>query len=215
MGHAIVGSRSVEPGLFADAWRPAGGPGFCGCSLSSRRIASALGVPASACGWPGGAAARATSPPQPPRHLARENTMPALEMVGQHMPAAKRRKVLGDRTNANTVSAAAKKALKKTMKKTKQKKAAKKTAKVGAQTTPTAAPPGPAAAAPLPAGWVVDVSRESGESYYRNTVTDDAQWEVPDVPAVDTSEAVEHVRTTLDELGAAGIHVIECVPPQP
>ena len=35
----------------------------------------------------------------------------------------------------------------------------------------------------LTAGWVVDVSRESGETYYRNTVTDHAQLAVPDAPA--------------------------------
>jgi hypothetical protein len=105
----------------------------------------------------------------------------------------RRRLALGDRTNAKELGVAPpKKVAKKVLKKSKR--VQKATAKE------------------LPDGWITDVSRTSGETYYRNTVTDDAQWEVPTEPAVraDHSPAIEHVHQTLRHLGDAGLRVIEC-----
>ena len=122
-------------------------------------------------------------------------------------PAAKnernkrRRVALGDRTNANELDAAPP-----------PKKVAKKFLKTKRSTG------GTQVAKNLPDGWVTDVSRTSGETYYRNTVTDDAQWEVPTEPAapINHTPAIEHVHQTLQHLGAIGIRVIECATlPQP
>ena len=140
------------------------------------------------------------------------HVVPMMQVYGEGLqraprPAAKnernkrRRVALGDRTNANELDAAPpKKVAKKLLKKTKRSTG------------------GTQVATNLPEGWITDVSRTSGETYYRNTVTDDAQWEVPTEPAVPINHtpAIEHVHQTLQHLGATGIRVIECAQlPQP
>ena len=50
---------------------------------------------------------------------------------------------------------------------------------------------------PLPDGWIREVSRTSGETYYRNTVTDEAQWEFPTRAAQEPS-----VPEQLDDQGS-------------
>ena len=59
----------------------------------------------------------------------------------------------------------------------------------------------------LPAGWAADVSTTSGEVYYRNEVTDEAQWEFPKSNAAEGAQAVERASETLRELGELGIKV--------
>ena len=130
----------------------------------------------------------------------RRDSVPATQ-------SSKRRRVaLTDRTNVNETKPqgvpARKRAKKKVVKKT------KRTAPTGDSQI----------VEDLPDGWVTDVSRTSGETYYRNTVTDEAQWEVPTEPAVrkpavcvDEMLANQHVHKTLQHLGAAGLRVIECV----
>ena len=109
----------------------------------------------------------------------------------------RRRLALGDRTNAKELGVAPPKRVAK-----KELKKAKRVKQVTAEE--------------LPDGWITDVSRTSGETYYRNTLTDEAQWEVPTKPAVriDHSpaidQAIEHVHQTLRHLGDAGLRVIEC-----
>ena len=105
----------------------------------------------------------------------------------------RRRVALGDRTNKDVDA---------------PKKAAKKAVKKKNKRSPTTG--GAPAAANLPDGWIAEVSRASGETYYRNSLTDEAQWDVPDEKAVDTRPAIKHVHETLQQLGAAGLRVIEC-----
>lgn len=105
----------------------------------------------------------------------------------------RRRVALGDLTNTNAkVDASRAPATKRAAKKTKR--------------SPTVG----SSLKRLPNGWVTDVSRTSGETYYRNTVTDEAQWEVPVEPAIVENPAIQHVHQTLQHLGAEGLRVIEC-----
>ncbi len=126
-----------------------------------------------------------------------EGLQRAPRQAAKNDRSKRRRLALVDRTNATELGVAPpKKVAKKVVKKVKRVK--KTTAK------------------DLPDGWITDVSRTSGETYYRNTVTDEAQWEVPTKPAVRVDhsppikQAIEHVHQTLRHLGAAGLRVIEC-----
>ena len=126
--------------------------------------------------------------------------MNELSVAGRPMPRnAKRRRVaLGDRTNqqpAAQPSGPGKAGGKKKQQQKTKKKQPKK-----------------ASAAPLPAGWEAEVSRESGETYYRNTLSDEAQWELPVEPAVDSARIEAQVNAALQELDDSGIRVIACVP---
>ena len=111
---------------------------------------------------------------------------------------AKRRRVaLGDRTNQQPAA---------------QPSGTGKAGGKKKQQQKTKKQPKKASAAPLPAGWEAEVSRESGETYYRNTLSDEAQWELPVEPAVDSARIEAQVDAALQELDDSGIRVIACVP---
>ena len=125
--------------------------------------------------------------------------MNELSVAGRPMPRnAKRRRVaLGDRTNQQPAA---------------QPSGPGKAGGKKKQQQKTKKQPKKASAAPLPAGWEAEVSRESGETYYRNTLSDEAQWELPVEPAVDSARIEAQVDAALQELDDSGIRVIACVP---
>jgi hypothetical protein len=65
----------------------------------------------------------------------------------------------------------------------------------------------------FPPGWVRETSTTSGETYYRNVLTQQAQWEVPKQPATSGVEAVERAHATMAALSTSGIRVVSCVGP--
>lgn len=73
---------------------------------------------------------------------------------------------------------------------------------------PSSAPLSPVSVS-LPKGWIAERSTTSGEVYYRNQVTDDAQWDIPTKPAVEErATAVHQAQAAIRELGDLGVKVI-------
>jgi hypothetical protein len=59
-------------------------------------------------------------------------------------------------------------------------------------------------AAGLPAGWDAVVSRSTGDTYYKNTVTDETTWEMPAQPAAEAAlEAELALKAELEAEAAA------------